>query len=458
MSLKSKWKQLDQSYLITAKFLYFTLNLEMYAFYIYRSIFITTFLKVPVSKYGVIASLMACVSFPFMTIWGTLADSLGRHKLVLACLSLLTAGSFELLYFRFEEGSTRQFAYVLSVLAMFSAFSSGLQPLLDTLVLRLLSSNPAFSKELYGRQRMWGTISYCFVTMVAASLMDRLGQQILFVIMPASALIFAVTLFLGAPPDQPKSIRQMIDEHRDAKAKKTGDKAVSVEGARSHGRSPIIVLLTDPGYLFFLLAVFMTGLARATMTNFLSLFWKKDMHLTNKQIGGAAIAGVVLEVFIFFFAARFAFLGNYWMLLLAQLSMALRSWFYAVMPDSPAWYPAVLANELFKGTAFGFTHLAGVKTAAAAAPPGLQATSQAIYNSIYAQLPAVIAAFVGAQLYDRWDAHVLFTVVAIISTVSCVAFMAKYVFDGSISVCGLRVFRPAPKAGNVAVSADTVAR
>jgi MFS family permease len=169
------------------------------------------------------------------------------------------------------------------------------------------------------------------------------------------------------------------------------------------------------------------------MTNFLAIFWKREMGLSNKQIAGGAISGIVLEVLIFFFGPEVsAFFGCHWMLLIAQAAMAARSWLYWAMPDEKGWYWAVLAVELLKGVAFGFTHLAGVKTAAAAAPPGLQATSQSIYNSIYAQLPAVIAAFVGARLYSKLGPHHLFLIVAIISTASMAAFLVKYVMDGSI--------------------------
>ena len=87
-AMSQRWEAVNLEYLITAKVLYFTLNLEMYAFYLYRSIFITQYLGVSLENYGIIASVMACVSFPFMALWGTVADAMGRPKAVLTVLAM----------------------------------------------------------------------------------------------------------------------------------------------------------------------------------------------------------------------------------------------------------------------------------------------------------------------------------------------------------------------------------
>jgi MFS family permease len=198
--IKEQWNALNTSFLITAKLLYFALNLEMYAFYLYRSIFITQYLGVSIENYGIIASVMACVSFPFMTVWGTLADGTGRPKAVLTVLAVLTAACFELLFIKVgEKGSWKQFVYVLGVLIAYAAFCAGLQPLLDVIALKILSALPNFSKDVYGRQRLWGTLAYAVVTLIAAFLMDAIGQEILFVVVPVSAGIFAATLHVTPP-------------------------------------------------------------------------------------------------------------------------------------------------------------------------------------------------------------------------------------------------------------------
>lgn len=458
-----KWHALNQDYLITPKLLYFFLNLEVYAFYVFKGSFIKKFLLIDAKKYGFLMSLMACIGFPCMTMWGRLADHLGRPKLVLTFLAIATAGSFELLIFQVgAPKSTTHYVWVTFVLSLYALFFCGLAPLMDIIALKILSGNPAFNKEMYGRQRLWGSLGYCVSTLMAAYLMGKIGDYALFGIIPACALVFCLVLFFAGPVDSPTPKRSIEDDLPTGATKEVEEKKVSDEGEakkqaakkleeqemlekmpnwRRKIKWPLLRLLTDGGYLFFLLAVFMTGSSRSIMTNYLSMYWELDMDLSKNIVAVAAIFGVVVEVIIFFFASRLAFMGNFWMLLLAQLAMALRGWLYAFLPAQSSLFPAVFAIELLKGAAFGFTQLAGVKVASASAPPSLQATSQAIYNSVYAQLPAVLAALGGGVLYHIHGPKTMFIITAAISTASFTAFLLKWSWDGSIGIGNCRRHR-----------------
>lgn len=439
------WRRLNRQLLITPKLLYFFLNLEFYAFYTFRGSFIKDYLGLDKFQYGLLMSVMALVSFPCMSLWGRVADWLGRPRLVLAVLAVATAGAFALLSVPWNGLSQMaEFAWVTFSLVTYSFFSSGLMPLMDTITLRLLAKeNIPNSKDLYGRQRLWGSVGYVVSCFLAAFAMDALGNETLFGLIPVCALVFTAVLFLAGPADTPKPIFRRGRE-RDIEDAKNIDAKVEEELEESHGSrvarikrwfqtSPTMKLLLDPGYLFFLGAVFMTGSARSIMTNFLALYWEKEMLVTKKLVAVLSAFGVAVEIAIFFFAPYLCrIMGNYWMLLLAQLAMLLRGWLYVILPPRDYLFPAACAIELLKGTAFGFTQVAGVKVASESAPPELQATSQAIYTSIYSQLPAVIAALLGGHLYNVYGAKLLFTVTAAISTASFVLFFVKWSWDGSI--------------------------
>lgn len=179
--------------------------------------------------------------------------------------------------------------------------------------------------------------------------------------------------------------------------------------------------------------VFLNGMARAVMTVFLSIFWK-ELGMNSKQIAIGSIFGILLEVAIFFFGQRLVFMGNYWMLILAQGAMVFRTWAYAVLPqtNAPLWVYWLV--ELSKGVAFGFTHSAGVKLASEAAPPGLEATAQALYTSIYSQLPAVIAGLIGSYLAKMYGLGRVFLCAAVGSTAALALLFVKYLGDGSITL------------------------
>ena len=208
---------------------------------------------------------------------------------------------------------------------------------------------------------------------------------------------------------------------------------VTVSPAREQRVSPWRRLLTNGNFLFFLFAVFMNGMARTVMTIFLSIYWKEALRLDDTAVAVATIFGITLEVTIFYFYRFFAPLGNYWMLVIAQAAMVVRCWTYYQMPTgSGSKHWQVWAIELLKGVAFGFTHSAGVRIAAESAPAGLEATAQALYTSMYAQLPAVVAAAIGGSVYEMHGPSMLFLITSIISTVALGLFLIKYSIDGKI--------------------------
>ena len=153
-----------------------------------------------------VGTLMGLVSFPCITMWSTFADAIGRHKLILSSITFGSVICFEMLFFFFENQALR-LIYSMTFLVLYSAFLAGMQPLLDFEALELLSSKAGFSKEIYGRQRLWGTIAYSCVTLGGAYLIKLFdGFGVLAFVMPSAAIVFVITLYFTALPDRPKPI------------------------------------------------------------------------------------------------------------------------------------------------------------------------------------------------------------------------------------------------------------
>ncbi len=471
--------------------MYFTMNLVVYSFHLYRGPFLVDYLQLGKGYVGLSGTLMGLASFPCITMWSSIADRLGRHKMVLSFITIAAIGCFELLFVRLESLKWR-FFYTTAMLMLYSAFLAGMQPLLDFEALELLSRQPGFSKEIYGRQRLWGTVAYSCITLGGAYLMKIFGGfEVLGVIMPVAGVVFLVTLYFTAPSDRPKSfirLRRLAEKGAISKPKietetenpitadieksvtadtekpmtadieepitadiekpqisdlnihklNSTDALINVDqDTTAPIKSPWKTLLTNANYMFFLLVVLMLGLARATMTLYLTVFWSSSMNMSKMQIAYAgAIFGMALEIVVFFVAKYMApFLGNYWMLVIAQLAMAVRCWAYYWIPTEPNLVWLVYGIELLKGLSFGMAHSAAIKIANECAPPGLEATSQALYNSVYVQLPSVIAGLAGlvgfGQLGEGAE-KMLFLGTACISTVALVLFGVKYSIEGKL--------------------------
>lgn len=482
-------KRANDRWLITPKLMYFTMNTVVYSFHLFRGVFITDFLLLDSKYVGLSGTLMGLVSFPCITMWSSFADAVGRHKLVLSCITFGSVICFEMLFFRMGSLSLR-LIYSLTFLVLYSAFLAGMQPLLDYEALELLSSKSGFSKEIYGRQRLWGTIAYSCVTLSGAYLIKIFdGFGVLAFIMPAAAIVFVTTLYFTALPDRPKPLsrrareRQQLEEKtqeimsnqsqnnvHETKDSQFNENSQSNENTQftenqkdspnllsasdptkliveeqgavegfPHRRvkSPWKTLLTDANYMFFLFVVLMLGLARAVMTIFLALVWKTELGMSTMEVAVAgAIFGMALEIVVFFLAKYISpIMGNYWMLVTAQLAMVIRCWAYYLMPKNHESYWMVYVIELLKGLSFGLAHSAAIKIANESAPEGLEATAQALYNSVYVQLPTVIAGLVGMWAFHQFKKaapQIIFFGTAVVSTAALVLFFVKYSIDGKI--------------------------
>jgi len=480
--ISNRLVECNDRWLITPKLMYFTMNMVVYTFHLFRAPFITGYLDLDRQYVGLTSTLMSVVAFPSVTMWSTVADRLGRHKLVLSLITFGMVACFELLLIRFDVYQLR-LAYSIGMLMLYNCFLVGMQPLLDFEALDLLSSKPGFNKEMYGRQRLWGTIAFTVITLGGAIMMGYFGGfWVLFIIMPVMAVIFVVTLYFTAPPDKPNSLwgrkkpptgemelpagdDEKLQTHAAATAKlsamtdtnntssiphlitKKVDSAVDIGqpqiGAEGFSHKKVRdrwrTLLTDPNYMFFLFVILMLGLARSVMTTFLALFWIQGLKMSGTEVAYAgAIFGMLLEIAVFFVAKPIAArIGNYWMLVMAQMAMVCRCWAYYWIPEGHGMYWAVYLIELLKGLSFGMAHSAAIKIANEAAPEGLEATAQALYNSVYVQLPTVISGLAGMWAFRRFqnDApKIMFFGTAVVSSFALVLFVTKYSIEGKIRI------------------------
>lgn len=438
------------SLLLAPKLLYLAVSLVYYTVYLYRPNFMKSVLRLGDRQYGDICALMALVGCFAGTLWGSIGDTLGRHRLVLLVLCGGVVISFEgALWVRLVEGESLRFYLSCAVLACYSFFASGLFPLTDYLVLKMLSRSSTGSaskgKDLYSRQVLFGTIGYGLVCLIVGYSIEWYTATALFYLLPMAAFLALLAILTLAPPDDdPKPLmrkwwrRAGEDDLIQGRASETTQSGGLRVGWRQH---PATRLLTNASFMFMLLVVFLTGSARAVMTTFISKYWGEYMQLGATQVAIAANFGILLELLIFGLGPIFLRLfGVYWMLLLAQVAMVVRAWAYVLLPSSsPAIY--VYLIELLKGVGFGLTQISGTKVASEEAPEELQATAQALYTTFYSILPLVATSWAGGRCYEAWGPATLFWVTASVVTMALMLCTIKYLFDGSISLCGIPIAR-----------------
>jgi len=153
---------------------------------------------------SVILNITPLMMFLVQPFYGMVADRMGYKKCLLwSCL--LASASYTLFLF----GNT--FTYLMAITACMSLFYNGIQPILDSVSLRLAQENPKFS---YGKLRIAGAAGWAFTGIITGHLIDAINVRVIFIIASVSMfLAFTLTFFLRAEKDKVVSLASQSFEH-----------------------------------------------------------------------------------------------------------------------------------------------------------------------------------------------------------------------------------------------------
>ena len=337
----SIWQVLRDDFLIFPKALYFCLNLVVYAAHAFQAQFFMDVWKLPVHEFGYISSLQGFNFFGAL-VWSHVADKAGKPKMIMSVCATVYCIMMCLLaapVFRGEEQQFYRRAYAAVVNGTGQFFLAGCFPLLDALVMAMLARDPRNSKEIFGRQRLWGTFGHCAATYICIfAIWLAGGYGGMFVSLALCTVSFIAFIYFGIPSNLDFDLKKGHHGHAGGHDKKptnltAAQEAAAAERDRPTVGSPTIRLLRNPHFLFFTFFILIAGYVRSIMTNFQSYFLSKVLNQDNKFVANAGAVRVITEVAVFFFGKQLmALMGPYWMLILSQVTGIARIFGYAVIP------------------------------------------------------------------------------------------------------------------------------
>jgi MFS family permease len=156
--------------------------------------------------------------------------------------------------------------------------------------------------------------------------------------------------------------------------------------------------------------IFFIGISATSVSTYL-LLYMKALGADATLIGFSLTISTVSEVPMFFFAdrilRRFKWRG---LLIIALVIYIARLLLYSVVA-SPA---IIVVIQLLHGFTVPAIWAAGISFVAEAAPPGLEATSQAVFAGVLNGLAAATGAYLGGVVYQNYGAVVMFQMFAAI--------------------------------------------
>jgi PPP family 3-phenylpropionic acid transporter len=288
----------------------------------------------------------------------------------------------------------RNVALLVPLTLMYAFFLAPIAPLADHMTLTLLGDQ----RHLYGRQRIWGAVGFGLAAWLVGLLSERFGLGTIFVSFMSMMALCAVMAF-GLGSAQPHA-------------------------AAERGGGGVGELLSKPGWLFFLLSMFLAGASVSAVNNFYPLF-------LQALGGGMGLFGFSLalstlsELPIFLLSSQMLRRWGASGVVLLALSMYVLRWLLL----SAAWSPELaVASQLLHGLTFSALWVGGVSYAQLRAPERLGATAQGLFSGTLSGISA-LGSFAGGLIYAAAGPVILFRLAAVVVLMAVGVFVVARASD-----------------------------
>ena len=385
------------------------------------------------SQIGVCFGIQSTLSVVMSPLFGMLADKTGRKHGV---LSLCTVGAMVafLLHALPELGIVPQsaaFPY-LAVLTVFrSSFQSPLIPILDAITLDSLGDD---KKAEYGKERLWGAISWAGAHLLLGVLLDvkGLGTSAMYILSIASTIAVLVLIACFKKSNQSAAAAAAAAAAAGAGATESTEDQRSLKGPRtlatSGGGSASStarrvccgLLCRDVGVATFFVMVVTMGIAMSLVENLLFLFFRDDLQASNLICGVSVVITVLFELPLFALSGRaLKKFGVRGLIIIAHIAYVVRAVGYTLFED--AWL--VLTVEPMHGVTYACAQIAMVHLIAEMTPPDLRATGQTLLSALRGGLGYTLGTAVGGAVLENYGSKVLFRSGAGLALVGLLCFL-----------------------------------
>lgn len=287
---------------------------------------------------GILNAIFIVSSAVVIPFWGIFADKYGGYRILLLLSSVCALMVFLI-------GETFKFHWMLMLIAVVSVFHQPAGAVADGITVGFVRANPRFT---YGRFRLWTSVGYASISLLAGYL-ARHGTDVIFKVSAGLFLLLSIINLLTLPAN-PQTARSLVT-------------------FRSFG-----VFFRNYRMLFFLLLIFLLGIAVAPLMQFINLYYY-DIGAGNSFIGWVFFLQAVPEIPAYIVGTRvIKQIGAERMILFSMMISMLRLVFYGLIsvPEIAIFF-SVLHCITVAFFLIGVVEYVQVRT-----PDHLQSTGQAL--------------------------------------------------------------------------------
>lgn len=307
--------------------------------------------------------------------WGWLSDYLSDRIGIIRFCACLAAVTFLCIFFLHTYIAFFIWMFVLHTIL------SSLMPLGESATVHALFKDNSFDKR-YGRLRLWGSIGFIAMVLIAGELFQREGIE-LYPIVGAVVLIFlALVTFRLHEPKMER--RKMV-------------------------KGELLIVLFNPDVRWFLLSGFFMVFAHAALYVFYSLYLA-DLGYDKFEIGLFWALGVAAEVIFFYFQSKV--LSRLDAEVVLQLAFGVGVFRFILIAFFPFTWVLILA-QLMHAATFGAHHSAATKLLQRWFTGPLQARGQALMATVSYGLGGTLGGLVAGWLWEATQPRNVFVMAAL---------------------------------------------
>jgi len=339
-----------------------------------------------VVQIGVLMSVVQAMRIFGPNLWGWAADYTQKRVQVLRFTAAGALISFVGIFF----GDS--FVFLFMVMIALNLFTSAQGPLSEALMLSEMKGDLTH----YGTLRLWGSVGYIVVVMLAGWLLDWYGiGMVPWIGVSLLALVAFASLRLKETP----------------------------QSHTQQEKPSMMVLLRRREIIAFLASACMMIAAHTSLYIFFSLYLSQ-MGYSNLVIGMMWSLGVIAEIIFFFYQAPlFRRIGVQRIMLLSLAMAVVRLLLVGLGAESLI---LLLVAQVLHGATFGAHHSASVMTLQRWFSGSLQARGQALFISVSYGLGGTLGGIGFSYVWDHFGPSSMYLVAALVAFFGLLAAALSY--------------------------------
>ena len=313
---------------------------------------------------GEIFAILTATKIVAPSLWAVLADKTGKQLLIIRLGALSALVSFALLFW------LNSYWPISFALALFTLFWTAVLPQLEVLTLNRVRH----SSKIYGRVRLWGSIGFIALAIIAGQVMEVVDSERFTFAFTLMGVLILLLLFVSTLRIKPY---QKVEKQQ-------------------HISAAIGEKFAERCFVIFFISGILLQISFGPYYGFFALFLR-DLGYSGFAIGLLISLGVVAEILVFMFAGFFFKAFTVKQLMIFSLAITGLRWYLVAIFADSVWILSL--TQFTHAASFGLYHSASMLFISQHFSPSQQSRGQAIYLGGVYGLGGAIGAYLAGVLW-----------------------------------------------------------